>query len=166
MNCFILTGPIQSGKTTELMDEFSGHLNIGGFFSPVLNGKRHFQHTESGVLVPMENPENDLDAMPVGRFQFSKSAFEKAKEWFWADLKSEYKQMLIMDEIGPLELRDEGFADLISAWLNDGSPSEKVLLAVVREDLPDKILEHWPALKSISTVISKKELPLVWHSIQ
>ncbi len=38
---YILTGPVNSGKTTKLMNWVEKKSNVGGILTPVVDGKRH-----------------------------------------------------------------------------------------------------------------------------
>lgn len=141
MTVFLLTGPIQSGKSTELLNRYQNQKGVGGFISLVVGGKRHFYSLSQKIKIPMESPENVIDLLSVGRFQFSKKAFSIAENWFEDDLKSEQMKWMILDEIGPLELQDKGFSKLISTYL--AKPPNPNGIFVVRESLIESVLAKW-----------------------
>ena len=49
---FILTAPIQSGKTTSLTEWIKNKTNVAGILTPVINGKRVFQNIKTGEQFP------------------------------------------------------------------------------------------------------------------
>lgn len=141
MNLFILTGPKHSGKTTALLTQFSGNPLVGGFLSPILDGKRYFFCLSNQSWFPMEEPENETDELPIGRYRFSKNAFSIAEAWFLDDQKMAAKKLLILDEAGPLELQEMGFSQLLTQYL--ANPDHPDLLVVVREELVLPFTQKW-----------------------
>ena len=82
---------------------------------------------------PME-AQGDEDVLEIGRFVFSKSGFERATAIINNAIGIE--GWLIIDEIGPLELKGEGFNGVLHELL--AKRSGKTLL-VIRDK--DQILE-------------------------
>lgn len=62
----------------------------------------------------MEEIENGSETIAVGKYIFNKSVFQTAKNQFEKDLKNPQIKLLIIDELGPLELRKEGFHSLLN----------------------------------------------------
>ncbi|MEO7922900.1 MAG: nucleoside-triphosphatase [Chitinophagaceae bacterium] len=135
---FILTAPIQSGKTTSLLNWAAGRNDVYGILTPVVNGQRIFMNVHTKEQFPMEAFIDESDIFSVGRFKFSKKNFEKAI----ALLKdnSGKKGWLLIDEIGPLELRDEGFGEVIKELIFH---CKGKLLLVVREGLLNQVIEYF-----------------------
>ena len=77
---YLLTGAVQTGKTTSLMQWCKGKKNVSGILAPVINAKRMFLDIGSEEVFAMEADEAEIDVLKVGRFAFSASAFEKAKK--------------------------------------------------------------------------------------
>ena len=134
---YILTAPIQTGKTTSLISWSSEKNDVHGILTPVVNGKRVFLNANTSELFPME-ADGYEETIAVGRFLFSKKNFEKAALIIRdAITKSGW---LVIDEIGPLELRGEGFYTALNEVLK--TRKEKIIL-VVREGLAEKVKEHF-----------------------
>jgi nucleoside-triphosphatase THEP1 len=134
---YILSAPIQTGKTTSLINWSSQREDVYGILTPVKDGKRVFMnaHTREQFAMEAETGEETLD---IGRFHFSKKNFEKATSIIRDDMLN--PGWLVIDEIGPLELKGHGFHDVLTELLH--AKKEKIIL-VVREGLVQQILEHF-----------------------
>jgi nucleoside-triphosphatase THEP1 len=147
---YILTAPVQSGKTTSLLQWCNGHSEVYGILTPVMGGKRVFMNVHTGEQFRME-AINEEESLSIGRFVFGKKNFDKASQVIRDTIHK--PGWLIIDEIGPLELRDEGFAGVLKQVLE--ARTENILL-VIRESLADKIKKHF-RIESI-TVITRIDL--------
>ena len=127
----ILTGPTQSGKTTYLLKKYSGKKNVYGILTPIVEGKRMFLDIATGKVFSMEASAEDEDVLPVGKYRFSKNFFDRAITVLKEGLQQK-KGILILDEIGPLELRNEGFNKEIREIVADKKTQQKKII-VVRE---------------------------------
>ncbi len=78
------------------------------------------------------------EALAIGRFVFSKAGFDKAIQIIRNAINNE--GWLVIDEIGPLELKDEGFCDVLKEVLS--VQREKILL-VVREGITKQVKEYF-----------------------
>ena len=131
---YILTGAIQTGKTTNLVTWSKNRNDVFGILTPAINGKRFFMNVQTRDNFPMEADMEEKETLNIGRFIFSREAFNKAIKII--DDSIDRKGWLIIDEIGPLELKGEGFVDVLKNVLK--KRNEKTLL-VVREGLIEKI---------------------------
>lgn len=154
----ILTGPLQSGKTSGLLKWADKKPDVYGILTPVLptskGPKRFFRDMQTKQQFAMETtPEqaayyNDA-ILSVGRFMFSKKAFERAAVVVKKAIEYAPNGYLLIDEIGPLELRGEGLA--LVADLVAGYPAKHCLrvIWVVREGLVERVtqrfLTQWPS---------------------
>lgn len=130
---FILTGGIQTGKTTALLKWIETRDDVFGILTPVIHGKRFFMDVHTREQFEMEAGEEE-EVFLIGRFRFSKKSFEKATLIIHAAI---YKNgWLVIDEIGPLELRQEGFYPIIKEVLKH-HPQQ--LIWVVREKLAENV---------------------------
>ncbi len=134
---YILTAPIQSGKTTALVDWSARRKDVMGILTPVTDGKRVFMNAATQEQFPME-AEGDEESIAVGRFTFSKKNFIKAIQAIRENIDG--NGWLIIDEIGPLELKGEGFAGVLNELLKKRKAS---ILLVVREGLAEKVKEQF-----------------------
>ncbi|MDT0632645.1 nucleoside-triphosphatase [Rubrivirga sp. S365] len=134
----VLTGPIQTGKTTALRRVFANGAIPGaaGVLQPVINGRRHVLSLASGETRPLEAEPGD-EVVRVGRFAFSAATFAWARAR--VDSADSAGSWLVVDEVGPLELRGEGLADAVGpAIARARQPGSPRLLLVVRETLLDR----------------------------
>ena len=129
MQIHILSAPIQTGKTTSLQKFCAQQTNCAGILTPVLNGKRFFYSISSKESRAMEADENELNYLEVGKYKFSKSAFEWAIEQIKEAARRE-TDWLILDEIGPLELKGKGFAEVLNYLLRANLKVKNLLLVV------------------------------------
>ena len=102
------------------------------------NGKRYFLDIATGEEFSMEADENENDLLVVGRYRFSRHSFEKAIGILSSVI--DRPGWLIIDEIGPLELRDQGFSGILKEIL--ARRKHKCLL-VIRQSLKQEILDHF-----------------------
>lgn len=137
---YILTGPIRSGKTSALLGWTAEQKSIGGILTPDNNGERVFQMLPENQILPML-ANSEEDAMEVGRFRFSKNSFQQALQAIYRSLE-EKKEWIVIDEIGPLELRGEGFADVLHDMIQNKERDYKILL-VVREGMVEKVIDYF-----------------------
>src|SRR5438093_50098 len=134
---FILTAPIRSGKTTSLISWSAERNDVYGIFTPVIGGKRVFMNAHTKEQFPME-ATGDEETLTIGRFAFSKTHFDKAIQIIRDAINNE--GWLVIDEIGPLELRGDGFCNVLKEVLE--KRQEKILL-VAREGITEKVKEYF-----------------------
>ena len=153
---YILTAPIHTGKTTSLLQWSAGRNNVYGIFTPDINGKRVFMNASTREQFPMETIDDNEPVLEIGRFRFSAVSFNKAGQ-ILADALQQTSGYLVIDEIGPLELRKEGLYDAVKTILQKNDRLKIIL--VVREKLVDEIVSFF-SLKDpvVITINSLKEL--------
>ncbi|NOT50379.1 MAG: hypothetical protein HOP10_03775 [Chitinophagaceae bacterium] len=134
---FILTAPVRSGKTTSLMKWSEQRDDVQGILTPVIEGKRVFMNAATKEQFPMEATDNET-ALSVGRFAFSIKGFEKATSIIRDAIDK--KGWLVIDEIGPLELRGEGFHDVLKEVVRR---SKENVLLIVREGLVKGVQDYF-----------------------
>lgn len=154
---WILTGMLNSGKTTSLRDWSQSRDDVAGILTPVIQGKRMFMNAKTREQFPMEATNDESDVLSVGRFTFSKKGFDSAVRVIREELQS--KGWLLIDEVGPMELRGEGFCDVVKEALQQQHDSQTIVL-VVREGLVEKVKEYF-GLED-ATVIKKGSFREGW----
>jgi nucleoside-triphosphatase THEP1 len=102
----ILTGEIQTGKTTLLQQFCLQRNDVAGILTPVVNGRRMFYSISEKQFFEME-AQVDEEQLAIGRYLFSAAAFTKACNHLYTDSKRPGIKYLIIDEIGPLETRKQ-----------------------------------------------------------
>lgn len=148
---YIFTAPIGSGKTTALQLWAKKSNEVHGILTPDVNGKRVFMNAHTKEQFPME-ASADEKKISVGRFAFSKTNFEKANQIIRNAINKD--GWLVIDEIGPLELRGEGFHDVLKEVLAERNNN---ILLVVREGLAEKVKEFFTI--TASAIINPGDLP-------
>ena len=133
---YIITGATGSGKTRSLAEWSSNRKDVAGILTPVAEGKRVFHNAGTGEIFPMEAGTGEADVITVGRFVFSQRNFDKAAQVIRDAGRT--NGWLLIDEIGPLELKGEGFCNILNELL--AKRRNKILL-VVREGLVEKVKE-------------------------
>lgn len=138
----IVTGPIQSGKTTKLFNYVNESKSIDGILAPIVNNKRRLYHISSKTIKQLEIDRHSEETISVGRYHFLKESFNWANECLIAGLNS-IAENLIIDEIGKLELKGQGLHDSMSEILKKYKVNNKTLIIVVRDYLLDDVLEYY-----------------------
>ncbi len=135
---YILTGPVRSWKTTTLVNWSGKRKDVHGILSPLAGEKRVFMNARNREQFPMEAEPDESPVLSVGRFKFSKNNFDRAIGIIRDAIGKE--GWLIIDEIGPLELRGEGFHDVLRETL---AQRKDKLLLVVRAGLIEKVKKYF-----------------------
>ncbi len=140
-NIYILSGEIHSGKTTAIINRIDGRNDVYGILSPEIEGVRFFEDAHTNKRFKMIADIDEPDVLQIGKYTFSKAAFDKAS----AILREGLKQpsgLLIVDEIGPLELQQQGFYEVLKEVVaNDNQDLKKLL--VVRQSLVDQVISFF-----------------------
>jgi nucleoside-triphosphatase THEP1/ABC-type thiamin/hydroxymethylpyrimidine transport system permease subunit len=151
-NIYILTGPVQSGKTTSLLSWVKERKDVSGILTPVIEGKRFFYDISSSAQWPMEATTGE-ETLLAGRFVFSKAGFEKAVQMLQNSMNQ--SQWLLIDEVGPLEIRGEGFSAILKQVLLQHRNN---LLLVVREGLAGQVVAAFDIHNAV-IINSSSQLP-------
>ena len=120
----------------------AGRYDAGvyGILTPIINGQRVFLNIATGEIFPMEASEDEA-TLAVGKYLFSKENFLKATTILTQALKQK-KGTLILDEVGPLELRGSGFYKIVKEMVTDkNSLLEKMV--VVRESILQDVIHFF-----------------------
>jgi len=143
----ILTGPIGEGKTTllTLLAESLKKKGIaaGGILSPsvVENGQRvgyDLVNVADGTRERFSRISDLPGWVKVGKFTLFEAGFHFGKQALdpQHNLNSE---VVFVDEIGPWELQEEGWAESVQGLLKAGKP----MVWVVRETLANEVVAEW-----------------------
>jgi nucleoside-triphosphatase THEP1 len=142
----IVTGPIQSGKTTRLIAWVRYHQNSAGILSPVVNRQRFIYSIHSNEYRKLQFDKQGITqekSIKIGKNEFQLSTFNWAQEQLRSALKIN-PHWLIIDEIGPLELDGHGLEPMVTHVLNNFVMSEKhQLVLVVREKLVNDVIINY-----------------------
>ncbi|MFM7015126.1 MAG: NTP transferase domain-containing protein [Bacteroidota bacterium] len=156
-NILILSGPIQSGKTTSIFKFIANKKKVGGFLCPDINGKRMIYFPNENSVGPFQ-VEPSEDTLNIGKFSFDHDVFNKACELLVSPLTLA-NELVVVDEVGPMELKEQGYySSLNKLIVNWNSNSSGVLILVVREHLVREVKDKFD-LKEVD-VISIKDLTI------
>ena len=137
-NIIILTGEIQTGKTT-LLQQFCNQQNhAAGILTPLVNGKRLFYDIAGKTFFKMETGVKE-ETLAIGKYLFSALAFAKANNLLQTESKRTDIKYLIIDEIGSLEIKkQQGLYRSLKEIM--ASAFNYTLIIVVRQSLVDEVM--------------------------
>jgi nucleoside-triphosphatase len=143
-NIIILCDAVQSGKTTALHALCAHYKNIGGFTTPDIDGLRNLYAIETNTYYALQKKTNsDASDIAVGKFVFDAEIFAKARNII-AGFASTKKQILIVDEIGILELNGAGLEPQLGVFLLQQQFAEgRLIILVVRDYLLQTVIEKY-----------------------
>lgn len=155
----ILTGPVHTGKSTALQQwakhrQATGKL-VRGLLNPDIEGRKKFIDAASGETFSMEAQPGEA-SLEVGKYRFSAAAFERARLVISREslLPADF---FVLDEIGKLELADQGLEPAVSDFLSNVDDLCPTVILVIRDFLVDDAIRKYGLQKS--TVIDKSGLP-------
>jgi len=144
----IITGDVHQGKTTTaqkvISDLLDRNIKIGGFLSLAINdnGQRtgfNLFDIESSEQIELCSVVKDENRLRIGQYYFNNAAIEKGLKILNKDNLIN-KQLIVIDEIGPLELKDRGWSIAIDNITNNSYLPQ---LWVVRRSLVQAISRRW-----------------------
>lgn len=134
----ILTGAVQVGKSTALLRWIEAK-NVGGFLTLIIAGKRMLFSLPQKSYTSFEAVQADAQTITVGRYHLLKSAFDQMNNHLLNQSNILF-DWLVIDEVGPLELKGEGiYSGLVHVLNNCSNP----LLLVVREGLVQQVIDNF-----------------------
>jgi nucleoside-triphosphatase THEP1 len=143
---FLLVGLIQTGKTTSLINWSAKRNDVFGILTPVVNTRRVFMNAHTHEQFPMEAGKGEIEILSIGKFVFSKTLFDKAQQIIRDAMDK--KGWLLIDEIGPLEIKGEGFYNVLKEILQYQPDEQKVLL-VIRETMIERVKDFFKLTDAI-----------------
>jgi nucleoside-triphosphatase THEP1 len=155
---YILTGDIRTGKTSALLNWINSRNDVDGLLCPDNEkGKRYFLKVKSQKKIELEVDLESEETISIGPYKFLKSAFDKANDFLILKAKEDKSDYLIIDELGKLELKNQGLHNAAKTLIPDFMyDDEKHLILVIRTNLLNEILGHYTILNF--TLLQKEEL--------
>ena len=145
---FIITGSLGQGKTTfvkNLTDIFrERNITTGGIYSIRITennatiGYNIVDITDNGQEVFLRQTEQD-NLNKIGRFSIFPLGLQKGYDALISSINS-FKKIVIIDEVGVLELGNQGWANIIQNLIN---ASNNHILLVVRDAFVDNVVQKW-----------------------
>lgn len=146
---FILTGHIGQGKTTfiqKIVENFqSKGIAVGGIYSPrVMEGET----TVGYDIIDINTTEKEVflrqntldDNMKIGRFNINLQGLQKGVKAIKDSNNTANTQIVVIDEVGLLELQNQGWAGNIEELVRS---SQNHILLVIRDRFVEKVIEKW-----------------------
>lgn len=156
----ILSRPIQTGKTTSLVEWADGNPGVIGIAQPVIERKRCLKDLHTNEVRLLETEEDGGKIIPVGKYKFLKSSFEWAKIVL-LHAAAQKPGWLIIDEFGKLELKDKGLQPVITHLVNNEELlNTSNLILVVRDSLLDQAIVKLNLEKKVKVISSLKDLDI------
>jgi nucleoside-triphosphatase THEP1 len=152
----VLTGPVHGGKTTflerSLVRWASRGLALSGFLSVAATGASgatgyDLLEIKTGRRHPYLRREGEPDAERIGPFFFVSSTLERARSII---RESDPGELLIVDEVGPLELLGGGLWPALRETLS--RPGLRCILVIRQEILEDFVAAIAPGVPLIFDV--------------
>jgi len=145
---YLVSGSVQGGKTTylsllsDLLKEKK--LKISGFLCPgsFEAGERTgftLKNIENGKQVAMATALETPEWARYKRFWFNPEAFTLGSKWI-DDCLAQLPDVVIIDEVGPMELEDLGWSEVLKTIENSSVP---VQIWNVRENLISEVIKRW-----------------------
>jgi len=145
---FLVTGPVQAGKTTfltsvaELLE--NEHIAVGGFLCPgtFTSGLRagfDLKQIGSDLVLCLATDRSREGYLKFRRFWFNPQAFTRGQSWIDQCLE-QHKEILIIDEVGPMELEGGGWSSMLDGLAEKKGP---VQCWSVRKALVQEVMERW-----------------------
>ncbi len=147
-NIFLITGTIQGGKTSYLIELVEllrkRGLSLGGFLAPGSfdSGERSgfkLKNILTGVEIQMASTKEIAGWFKYRRFWFNPDAFIQGMEWIRKIMPDE-PQVVVIDEVGPMELEGSGWWEILEFLKSSTVP---VQLWSVRENLIEEVMQRW-----------------------
>ena len=150
MSIYIFSGPVHSGKTTALQqwcEQIGKTKAVAGILMPDINGSRKIYDIKTKEIFDIEctDPEHTTGSLTtVGRYHFYNATFEKANAII-ADAASAASDILVIDEVGKLELEGKGLYDSTKNSIETEAykSGNKLIILVVRDYLYAQVVSFF-----------------------
>lgn len=142
---YILSQPVQSGKTSLLLKWAGQQKHVAGILTPDTEGRRSLLEVHTGRRWPMQLAAHE-EGIRIGRFVFDSAVFEQARNILQTCM-DHTRGWVIVDEVGRLEVnRHEGLEPALGTLINRfrrSPPGDARLLLVIRDYLLEEAMHHY-----------------------
>ena len=146
---YLVIGDREEGKTTFLLkmvnDLIAEGKKVSGFMAIGIHdrdGVRHgfaIRNIETGEEAEFCVTDGNPHWEKIGKFRINPDGLAKGYEWM-ASERIRHSDILVIDELGPLEMAGKGWSDLIGRILQE---DPKTMIWTVRRNLAAKIAVKW-----------------------
>lgn len=142
---YILSGNIETGKTSALLKWTQGRSDVFGILTPRdRNGIRYLLDANTKESFEMQTDLKTADTITVGRYRFLNSAFKNGNEIIEKVLEKNKLGYAIIDELGKLELKSRGFHQSASLVIPKTMHSTDLhLILIIRTNLLVNIITQY-----------------------
>ncbi len=147
---YLLSQPVNSGKTTLLSRYIQDNPNVAGILAPDVDHQRWLVDITSQERrrLTLDKHSDPNEAIIIGGYAFSASTFA----WARMKLREAFQKKpswLVFDEIGYLELSGFGLEPMVRTLLEKNRKKNNTnFIWVVRDQLRNEIIEHYQLSKS------------------
>lgn len=147
---FIYTGEKGIGKSSYLQEIFLLKQNVCGILQPRINGIKYLVDIESDEKrrLELDNQAGDKKVITIGNYIFSEETFLWGKQKLSKAITTA-NNLIIIDEIGPLELNGSGLEPVLSEIILKAITLEKKLLLVIRPKLLEEVKKKYGVLHPV-----------------
>lgn len=141
---YIVTGPVNSGKSTRLLSIYNNTKNGDGFYlkktfkGSVYTGQEIIR-LSSGIKMPFSYLADFMPEVWDEAYRYKHYSFSRAALKFAEDIIAENFNPSYLDEIGPIELAGEGFYNIFIKLLK----TNKDIYTVVRYECLSDIIKKF-----------------------
>lgn len=163
----LVRGPVHSGKTTRLghwaaRQSAASGIPVWGVLAPIREGERQFQLLgQTNQEIHSMTATGGEEVISIGPHRFSSNAFATAREHLLKAVaphstngdvgrivrgsRAGGPMWVIVDEVGPLELRQDGLEPAVSRLVQSALDRASLirLVLVVRDSLVDQVLDRY-----------------------
>ena len=139
-----VSGPVHTGKTTRLAARVNAApVDYCGILAPVdAYGQRYLRDVVSEEQRLLSCTADHPNAIAVGPYHFSTAVFSWAQQRLREHHLHYPDRVLLIDEIGKLELIDSGLAPICWQLIDEREKRDQGVLIVVRDTLVDRVRER------------------------
>lgn len=140
----ILTGPIHSGKTSALLEYIVKYENVDGVLCPDVDNRRHVRFIKTSLQKHIQVDENFKRKITIGKYHFDMEVMNEVSVYL-ETMDIQKADLIVVDEIGKLELKGEGFEPGLSSLLKrfNSEIISAELFLVVRDYLLDEVVNKY-----------------------
>ena len=159
---YIVTGAIESGKTSAVYDWSKDRDDVYGILTPNDDlGSRYLMDLSTEQCFPMQAKADDNAIISIGRYHFYRSAFSKGDQIIEKALSSVEKGYIVIDELGKLELKNKGFYNVAKAVIDATKNNPNVhSVLVIRSYLLEDMKDHFNIMSSELMDLKQQAIPI------
>jgi len=160
-NIIIITGEIRHGKTTMLLELISllkkENIPVGGIAAPdVFENNQRIGYdiinmaTEERVVLSRITGSSEM--IQIGKYFLHPKGVAFGQKALSVE-NNQTSQLIVIDEIGPMELDNQGWARSIDDLLKH---FEIPIIFVVRSSIVNQVIAHWPIENPVIIDVDKQ----------